>query len=56
MPTMLASEDRTFRATRSQTLVVHVAFLVEPVAAAAGRIDGQLSFQDARRLRPGHPP
>jgi flavin reductase (DIM6/NTAB) family NADH-FMN oxidoreductase RutF len=34
----------------------HVAFLVEPVAAAAGRIGGQLSFQDVRRLRPGHPP
>jgi flavin reductase (DIM6/NTAB) family NADH-FMN oxidoreductase RutF len=34
----------------------HAAFLVEPIAAAAGRIDGQLSFQDVRRLRPGHPP
>jgi flavin reductase (DIM6/NTAB) family NADH-FMN oxidoreductase RutF len=34
----------------------HVAFLVEPAAAAAGRIGGQLSFQDVRRLRPGHPP
>ena len=34
----------------------HVAFLVEPVAAAAGRISGQLSFQDVRRLRPGNPP
>ncbi len=34
----------------------HVAFLVEPVAAAAGGIGGQLSFQDVRRLRPGHPP
>ena len=34
----------------------HVAFLVEPVAAAAGRIGGRLSFQDVRRLRPGHPP
>jgi flavin reductase (DIM6/NTAB) family NADH-FMN oxidoreductase RutF len=33
-----------------------VAFLVEPMAAAAGRIGGQLWFQDARRLRPGHPP
>jgi flavin reductase (DIM6/NTAB) family NADH-FMN oxidoreductase RutF len=34
----------------------HVAFLVEPVVAAAGQIGGQLSFQDVRRLRPGHPP
>ena len=34
----------------------HVAFLVEPAAVAAGRIGGQLSFQDVRRLRPGHPP
>jgi flavin reductase (DIM6/NTAB) family NADH-FMN oxidoreductase RutF len=34
----------------------HIAFLVEPVAAAAGRIGGQLTFQDVRGLRPGHPP
>jgi flavin reductase (DIM6/NTAB) family NADH-FMN oxidoreductase RutF len=33
----------------------HVAFLVEPFAAAAGPDDGQLGFQDVRHLRPGHP-
>jgi hypothetical protein len=34
----------------------HVAFLVEPFAAAAAPLDGQLGFQDVRDLRPGHPP
>ena len=34
----------------------HVAFLVEPFAAAARPLEGQLGFQDVRGLRPGHPP
>jgi flavin reductase (DIM6/NTAB) family NADH-FMN oxidoreductase RutF len=34
----------------------HVAFLVEPFAAAAEPLEGQLGFQDVRGLRPGHPP
>ena len=34
----------------------HVAFLVEPFAAAAAPVEGQLGFQDVRGLRPGHPP
>jgi flavin reductase (DIM6/NTAB) family NADH-FMN oxidoreductase RutF len=34
----------------------HVAFLLEPFAAAAGPVEGQLGFQDVRGLRPGHPP
>jgi flavin reductase (DIM6/NTAB) family NADH-FMN oxidoreductase RutF len=34
----------------------HVAFLVEPFAAAAAPLEGQLGFQDVRGLRPGHPP
>jgi flavin reductase (DIM6/NTAB) family NADH-FMN oxidoreductase RutF len=34
----------------------HVAFLVEPFAAVAEPLQGQLGFQDVRGLRPGHPP
>ena len=34
----------------------HVAFLVEPFAATAEPLRGQLGFQDVRGLRPGHPP
>jgi flavin reductase (DIM6/NTAB) family NADH-FMN oxidoreductase RutF len=34
----------------------HVAFLVEPFAAAAEPLEGQLGFQAVRGLRPGHPP
>ena len=34
----------------------HVAFLVEPFAAAAEPLEGQLGFQDVGGLRPGHPP
>ncbi len=34
----------------------HVAFLVEPFAAAADPVEGQLGFQDVRGLRPRHPP
>jgi hypothetical protein len=34
----------------------HVAFLVEPFAAAARPLKRQLGFQDVCGLRPGHPP
>jgi flavin reductase (DIM6/NTAB) family NADH-FMN oxidoreductase RutF len=34
----------------------HVAFLLEPFAAAAGPVTGRLGFRNVRGLRPGHPP
>jgi flavin reductase (DIM6/NTAB) family NADH-FMN oxidoreductase RutF len=34
----------------------HVAVLVQPVAAAAGWIGGQLGFRDVQSLQPDHPP
>lgn len=34
----------------------HTSFLVEPLAASSGREEGQLGFQQARDLSPGHEP
>ena len=34
----------------------HTSFLVEPFAASQGREEGQLGFQAAKDMSPGHPP
>jgi flavin reductase (DIM6/NTAB) family NADH-FMN oxidoreductase RutF len=34
----------------------HCGFLLEPIAAEKGEGDGELGFQDAKRIEPGHEP